>query len=413
MTRIFQRDVAQATHAFVIGVGDYPHAKPGQGRNPKLRVVKDLASAADSAKLVCDWLLDNRDKLVAPLGSIEVLISDVAQAPPAGLARYEAHNQELAVPIDRAEADPIVRAGRDWMNRLELDHGSTAIFYACGHGASHGLQPTLFHSDLNLRAGGDAWSHVNVGKMAQAFRQQTHIKAAFFFLDACGEFVPIFPTGASETSFISPDIPQSTDRDKVCLISAASAGLLAYEGVAEEAGEVIADRDPEYEGDLAAAGGMVRIGRFTQTLLKSLGGASARWDGTSWAVDNMGVLSDLKPIHRIYFPHWKDRLFEPTQGPNQNDRFPIIRYTEVRLPVVVLTDPPQRTKDFDLKIALSQNGEDGSLDHRDARAPHAWLAHVDGDRTRPFYALAVDGALCYSSFFQADQPRFDHRVTVP
>jgi hypothetical protein len=41
MTKIFERAVQPpATHAFVIGVGGYPYAKPGQGIDPALRNVR-------------------------------------------------------------------------------------------------------------------------------------------------------------------------------------------------------------------------------------------------------------------------------------------------------------------------------------------------------------------------------------
>jgi hypothetical protein len=77
MTLLFSRAPADepSTHAFVIGVGGYPSAKEGAGCLDGL-IAPDVPSAADSAKFFCDWLLENRDLLVAPLASLEVLISD-------------------------------------------------------------------------------------------------------------------------------------------------------------------------------------------------------------------------------------------------------------------------------------------------------------------------------------------------
>ena len=158
----------------------------------------------------------------------------------------------------------------------------------------------------------------------------------------------------------------------------------------------------------------MKIGRFTQALLKGLNGASARWIDNDWSVDNMGLWSDLKQIHRAYFPSWKDKPFEPSQILTPNDRVPIIRHTAPRLPVLVIIDPAHRTADFDLKIGLAGDGAEPWMESRSVRHADPWLTHVGGDRSRPFYAVALDGAgACFSSFFKADQPQFDQRVSVP
>ena len=60
MTQIFKRAVAGlGTHALVVGVGHCPDAKPGRGVRKELRTVQNLPSAADGAKLMCDWLIAN------------------------------------------------------------------------------------------------------------------------------------------------------------------------------------------------------------------------------------------------------------------------------------------------------------------------------------------------------------------
>nr|WP_294815930.1 hypothetical protein [uncultured Sphingomonas sp.] len=384
-----------------MGVGDYPYAKPGQGAKVELENVNDLPSAADGAKLICDWLIANKDKLGAKLGSIEVLISDV----PGGAARYVPRAPALNQPIDRADGTTIPAAGRAWLKRIKEDPGSTALFYACGHGANNGTSPVLFHSDLNLNGGGDAWAHLNVGSMARAFRQMPDLAAGFFFLDACGEFVSNMPAGLGDNHFIQPDIPKDTDRDKVWLFAAASAGVKAYPGMNFDD---VPPKDTESQ-DVS----QVKFGRFTQTLLKGLNGAVARWSG-EWCVDNMALgAAALKTLHRIYFPSWKDRPFEPTDVLTINDRVTIIRHPSVALPVLVLTDPADRTGEFDLKISLTNGGEQPWVDSRPVRDATPWPTHVNGDIKALFFALALDDAgACHSRFFTADQPHFDHRVPI-
>ncbi|WP_373928461.1 hypothetical protein QTN93_15095 [Sphingomonas aerolata] len=417
MTQIFgpaqAGGVQKATHAFVIGVGDYPYAKPEMGKEEKLRGVRDLPSAADSAKLMCDWLIANKDKLAAPLGSIEVLISDV----PGGATRYAPREPALLQPIDRADGTTIPAAGLAWLNRINQDPGCTALFYACGHGANHGASPVLFHSDLNLHMLGGAWAHLNVGSMALAFRQMPDLAAGFFFLDACGEFVPGMPSRVSDNYFIQPEDPNETDRDKVWLFAAASPGVKAYPGaninavgpvVPETQFDDVPPRDTE-SPDV----GLVKFGRFTQTLLKGLNGAVARWAG-EWCVDNMALgAAALKTLHRIYFPSWNDRPFEPTDVLTINDRVTIIRHPSVALPVLVLTDPANLTDKVDLKISLTNGGEQPWVKSRPKREATPWPTHVDGDINALFYALAIDDAgNCHPRFFIADQPHFDHRVPI-
>ena len=293
MTRIFDSGRnGPSTHAFVIGVADYPHAKPGLGTNEKLRQVRDLPSAADSAKRMVDWLIDNQDRLLPPLGTIELLISDVA----GGAPRYVPRSPELLKVVDRADRDTIRPAGEAWMGQLEVHPGSSAFFYACGHGANYGTRPVLFHSDLNYGQMATAYGHLNVGLMAQAFRQRNDLAAGYFFLDACGEFVRDFPPDVRDDGFVAPGLPTTTDRDKVWLLSGASAALLAYPGIDIDSPDPLefdaADAWPE-TGSAAAQPGPnhgVKLGRFTQTLIKGLDGASARWNGGGWSVDNMGQI---------------------------------------------------------------------------------------------------------------------------
>ena len=404
MALVFEdKTIAGGTHAFLIGVGEYPFAKPDKGTNPKLRTVKDLRSAADSAKLMTDWLLDNRASLQPPLASLDILISDV----PGGDARYQPHNPEVQGAFVRAEGDLVRAAGRAWVSRLQADPGGTALFYACGHGANLSNQPVLFLSDLNQQEGGDAWSHLNLRKIASAFRQRPYVTKAIFFLDACGEFVPHLSTEANDSNFISPEMPKDTDRDKVLLLAAASAGLLAHSGETVD----FSQSTPDFEGepeDKAA----LRFGRFTLTLLKGLSGASARWDGLGWAVDTTGLVADLKLLHRTYFPQWADKPFEPSQAIPPNDPLTIIAHAAPRIPVVVSTVPPGRMVEFDLKIGAARDGAGPWRDERPARAATPWRTEIEGDAEAPLYALAMDGGACHASFFRADRPSFDQKVVI-
>ncbi|MGZ6317052.1 MAG: hypothetical protein ACXWNQ_07310 [Anaerolineales bacterium] len=388
MTRIFERNVpGPATHAFVIGVGDYPSAKPGKGGKDVLTTVKDLPSAADSAKLMCDWLIDNQDNLAAPLATLEVLISDPAQ----DTNRYLWRNEK---PVESATSDNVKKAGKQWVDRLKASQGNVAFFYACGHGAVYFGQPVIFLSDLNDDAG-NPWAHHNIGQTAQAFRKLNEIKAGFFFADTCQEFITKLEleNPQDNSRFTPVAIPSSADRDKVWLLGAASQALFAYEANLNHNSNV-------------------RIGRFTQTLLKGLDGASARWKGNRWMVYPGGLWEDLKMLQRVYFPEWKDRPFEPSQGVTQNDLIPIIYHTDPVLPVLVLTEPEDAIAGVDLRIGMRKDGQPPWVTSREERAAEAWLTHVKGDCQTPLYALAMNGAVPFCCLFVPDQPKFDLRVTI-
>jgi hypothetical protein len=371
-----------ATHAFVIGVGDYPHRHPAWGGLPELNKVRSLPSAADSAKFVTDWLIQNKDCLAAKLGSIEVVISD----PPGGEGRYPWGS---AKQIGRANVADVKTAGRAWLGRVKP--GDVAFFYCCGHGAAHSSQPVLFLEDLNATKE-NPWSHLNIGKLGQALRRKTELRCAFMFADTCGEFIPNFEFGdAQDTRFFAPPRPFDIVQDKVSLICAAPQARLAYEGA-----------DP-------ATG--VRLGRFTQTVIKGLDGSSARMRDNRWIVYPSELLNDLKTLRRIFFPLWDDLPFEPSPALTQNDVYPIVHRQDPEVPVLIITDPADAVIRFNLHVSERNEPHPPWISSRPARSAGAWSTSVKAGMD-PLYALAVTDAEFFSSRFYPNQPQINQRVPV-
>lgn len=392
MTLILERPVqGPATHAFVIGVGSYPDAKPGKGAKPELRMVSDIASAADGAKLMSDWLIENQDRLAAPLASLELLVGEADY--PVGADPYPWANPKA---VAEPTAANVKASGKSWVKRLKANPGSVALFYACGHGARLGSKPLLFLKDLN-NDDLDAWRYLNVGQAAEAFKQLAEISAAFFFLDACQEFSPQLELSKTEdlaARFIAPLDPfkLQSARDKVALLCATSDGLLAYEG-------------------LLSPDSKVRIGRFTQTLKLALSGASVRWSGGRWIVDPGGLLVDLKPLHRNVRPEWRDQLFEPSQPVTPNEAFPIVAPADPLVPVLVTTDPIQAMGQYDLVIFASPDRTPPRLAVRTVRTEKAWLAWIKASRL-PHYAVAEAEAAIHQEMFVPNAPLFDQRIPI-
>jgi len=374
------------THAFVIGVGNYPNAKPGKGFDAKLRNVPDLPSAADSAKKVCDWLLANQDRLAAPLATLDALISDPASTK----SRY----QWAQGPVATASKANVETQGLAWYQRVIAEPGDMAFFYCCGHGASHLQQPVVFLEDLNA-SGTNIWSHINLGELALALRKEPSVAAAFLFADSCGEFVTDFELGRfADCRFFNAPRLFSASRNHVSLLCAASEAYLAYEG--EE-----------------TVGSDVKFGRFTLACLKGLDGSSARLASKRWAVCARDLLSDLKPLRRTFFSHWGgNEPFEPYQPVTQTDPIPIVYPEEFELPLIVTTDPLDRMPLYELLISQRDDPKPPWLKNRIAGNPSAWCTTVPPSRNALF-AIAVNGGNHYSEMFQPKEPLFDHWVPVP
>jgi hypothetical protein len=374
------------THAFVIGVGAYPDAKRERGVLSVLQSVPDLPSAADSAKLVCDWLMQNQDRLAAPLATLEVLISDPASQD----NRYP----WMRGPVELATAENVVKRGTPWFTRVTAVPGDVAFFYCCGHGASYLEQPVLFLGDLNA-CRTNPWSHINLSQLAIALRKDPSIAAAFLFSDACGEFVPNFALGqAQECRFYAASNLFAPSRNNVSLLCAAPEGLLAYEGVDKRAGKL-------------------KFGRFTQACLKGLNGSSARWSRDRWAVNCRDLGGDLKSLRRVFFDHWDDtEPFDPYPAVTPTDPLPIVYPDGFELPVVVMTDPLERMPDYGFVISQRSDPSPPWLKNREAGPQSAWYTSVPPS-LNALYVIAVQGASNYSRLFQPREPRFDQWVPVP
>jgi hypothetical protein len=394
MTLLLQRDVpGPATHAFVIGVGGYPFAKPGKGGEQILQRVPDVPSAANSAKLMVDWLLDHQDTLAGPLASLEVLIGEAAIPPP-----DKAYNwvHPPPQPIDEPTLANVVSAGKQWVARTSARAGDFALFFICGHGARLGSEPVVFLTDLNSDPV-DWWgAHINLGMVASAFKQQTQVKAAFFFADACQEFVPKFDilrTGGG-ARFIAPLDPFRLNdaREKVCLLSASSDGILAYEG--------------DWQGDKN-----VKVGRFTETLIAALDGAAVRLKAGRWVVHTNSLYEDIKYLHRIRRPEWRDKPFEPSQVASPNEPFLIVNAATPRVPISILTDPAEVMAQYAISVFDNVAATNPALDGRVSGSPLEWLTWVPASMNHHVVIVQSPTAR-YQEIFVPMSPIFDQKVRV-
>lgn len=249
-------------HAFVIGVGDYPHLAGGGGHPAVTNFgLQQLTTTVITAKKIAEWLVSSHQNAAAPLGSVELLLSPAQQVTrPDGAIRN----------IASATMAEIRTAFNDWWQRCNAQAGNIALFYFAGHGintASQYLLPADFGAPgPNLWANCLDFDGMRVGMRANAADTQ------LFFADACREkpidaLVQLNPTG--------DPLATSTIFDQV----AASA---AYYAAAD---------------GLQAYGPNNDVTFFASALIDSLDGAGAlNRGGGQWIVDTFSLGNALGQI---------------------------------------------------------------------------------------------------------------------
>jgi hypothetical protein len=129
------------THVFIVGVGNYPHLKGGDGtESPDHRGLGQLTSPPLSAMKMVEWCDKTLNNPQAPLKSIEVLISQPGQA-------SYTDTTGTTTQINAATWDHFESAAMSWFNRANTDKDNVAVFYFCGHGIGDGINTHLLMAD--------------------------------------------------------------------------------------------------------------------------------------------------------------------------------------------------------------------------------------------------------------------------
>ena len=340
MSLVYERPVdGPATHALVVGVGAYPHAKPtvspfGPSTPVALTNVPDLDSAPVGAKLFADWLINHADGLPAPLSSVHLALSGPPTGPPT-LSTYEWKTRIPTAPgddpragstvVSRTDGPSIQLDGTSWSTRVLAIPDQTAIFYICGHGTAVPTRSLVLLSDV---AAGPIntttpWQpHIDVQYLAGVMARQPSLKEGYVIVDACQELITdvvlgqVDPTvGIGDTLRFFPPSPTAPE-NKVLLLVPGPVGQLAF--------------------DDGVGGG----GRFTQVLVEALNGAAARnYTGAGqWGVALDGLPRAMSILYRVR--GWPRDLFNPTPIKTLVSFNPIVRYaTPPEVPFAVMLDP--------------------------------------------------------------------------
>jgi hypothetical protein len=160
------------THALLIGVGEYAHLQDGVSPAEVTYGLGQLLSPPASVAAFARLLLDKRNDLIPPLGSLSVLCS--------GGSITDNHGTiDAGAPL----MGEISTAFKEWRSRSESNAENLALFYFCGHGidtAALVLLPEDFLADpANLDERAINFSHTYRAMDACIMRRQ------LFFIDCC------------------------------------------------------------------------------------------------------------------------------------------------------------------------------------------------------------------------------------
>ena len=253
-------------HAFIIGVGEYPHLMGGGGHPAVANFgLQQLTTTVLTAKRIAEWLRTEYTNPTVPLGSIELLLSPAEQVTPAG---------GTPIGIDRATmqaVDDTFRHG--WFPRCNAQQGNIAFFYFAGHGISTASQYLLL-DDFGDPQKPNLWANcIDFDGMRVGMRRN-NADTQLFFIDACREkpidaLVQLNPNG-------NPLVTSSVF-DQVgayAVYHAAADGLQAY-------------------------GPSNDVTFFGSAVLEALGGAGALQKNGQWVVDTFMLGSALGHIMNV------------------------------------------------------------------------------------------------------------------
>jgi hypothetical protein len=131
-----------ATHAIVIGIGDYPHLLGGSGTLSDYHDgMGQLTSPPVSARKLAEWLIQNYRNPDRPLASVSLLVSETPRNNFTNPKSQQAHQPEEAT---YANAEEAITA---WALRGRANKDNLLIFYFCGHGIAQGSDMSLLMSD--------------------------------------------------------------------------------------------------------------------------------------------------------------------------------------------------------------------------------------------------------------------------
>ena len=243
-------------HAFIIGVGDYPHLVAGTGHPAVSNFgLQQLTTTTITAKRIAQWLREEYVNPAVPLGSIELLLSP------------SEHPQGASVSNEQATMAIVADVFKKWFARCHKHQGNIAFFYFAGHGISTASLYLLL-SNFGDANENNLWENcIDFDGMRLGMRSN-NADTQLFFVDACRE-KPI-------------DALAQLNPNGKALVSAGIFDRVAASAVYYAAADGLQAYGPQND-----------VTFFATAVLDSLEGAGALQKNSRWVVDTFMLGSAL------------------------------------------------------------------------------------------------------------------------
>lgn len=197
---VFEDQVnGHATHVLVVGIGTYPFCGPN-ATVAAFQQVLDLTSPPVSAHEIVRHLIANKNRLAAPLATIDLLGDPVA-------------GSEFVAPTP-ATFSNVRTAMRAWQARGR--QGDCLLLYWCGHGFLNAADRHLLVC-ANAGEDGDFWQNTVDSKGAYIRSVGSRASTQLWLIDACREDsseIPVVDAVGNPTLRDLNDHPLVLIRDK-------------------------------------------------------------------------------------------------------------------------------------------------------------------------------------------------------